>query len=65
MKVAQFFNRKLIAEDSERYVSDKEEKLKVCRQAACIGIYVNKNKKKWVPLRAMKTFIRKKMGHIT
>ena len=27
-------------------------------------LFVNKNKK-WVPLRAIKTFIRKKMGHTT
>ena len=29
-----------------------------------VHLSVNKNKK-WVPLRAMKTFIRKKMGHTT
>ena len=29
-----------------------------------VGEYSNKNQK-WVPLRAMKTFIRKKMGHTT
>ena len=28
------------------------------------SVKANKNKK-WVPLRAMKTFVRKKMGHTT
>ena len=39
--------------------------LKILLVLVYIGTQVINNKQKWVPLRAMKTFIRKKMGHAT